>query len=78
MRDPDFADGFAKVSSTAVTKPSISKTLVAASVKSGSRKAVAGEMFYEPGGATTRAVAEMYDVIELAPQNGGPQKGTHA
>ena len=48
------------------------------SAKSGSRKAVAGEMFYEPGGATTRAVAEMYDVIELAPQNGGPQKGTHA
>src|SRR5215216_6416253 len=33
--------------------------------KSDSRKAVAGEMFYKPGGATARAIAEMYDVIEL-------------
>ena len=33
--------------------------------KSESRKAVAGEMFYKPGGATERAITEMYDVIEL-------------
>lgn len=33
--------------------------------KSGSRKEVAGEMFYKPGGATERAIAEMYEVIEL-------------
>lgn len=33
--------------------------------KSESRRAVAGEMFYKPGGATARAIAEMYDVIEL-------------
>ena len=32
-----------------------------------SRKFVAGEMFYKPGTATSRAVAEMYDVIELKP-----------
>jgi len=35
--------------------------------KCASRTAVAGEMFYEPGGATARALAEMYDVIELSP-----------
>ena len=35
--------------------------------KSASRMFVAGEMFYKPGGATSRAVAEMYDVIELKP-----------
>ena len=35
--------------------------------KSDSRKSVAAEMFYKPGTATTRAVAEMYDVIELSP-----------
>jgi CDP-glycerol glycerophosphotransferase (TagB/SpsB family) len=33
--------------------------------KSASRTFVAGEMFYKPGGATSRAVSEMYDVIEL-------------
>jgi hypothetical protein len=33
--------------------------------KSASRQYVAGEMFYKPGTATDRAVAEMYDVIEL-------------
>jgi CDP-glycerol glycerophosphotransferase (TagB/SpsB family) len=33
--------------------------------KSGSRQFVAAEMFYKPGTATTRAVSEMYDVIEL-------------
>jgi CDP-glycerol glycerophosphotransferase (TagB/SpsB family) len=35
------------------------------SAKSASRQFVAGEMFYKPGTATSRAVAEMYDVIEL-------------
>jgi CDP-glycerol glycerophosphotransferase (TagB/SpsB family) len=35
--------------------------------KSDSRCAVASEMFYKPGGATARAVAEMYEVIELNP-----------
>lgn len=33
--------------------------------KSSSRTYVAGEMFYKPGTATDRAVAEMYEVIEL-------------
>jgi CDP-glycerol glycerophosphotransferase len=35
--------------------------------KSDSRKAVAGEMFYKPGGATARAVSAMYDVLEINP-----------
>ena len=33
--------------------------------KSESRRTVAGEMFYKPGGATARAIAEIYEVIEL-------------
>jgi CDP-glycerol glycerophosphotransferase (TagB/SpsB family) len=33
--------------------------------KSDSRQYVAAEMFYQPGTATSRAVSEMYDVIEL-------------
>jgi hypothetical protein len=35
--------------------------------KSDSRNTVAKEMFYKPGGATARAVTEMYNVIELNP-----------
>ena len=35
--------------------------------KSASRNAVANEMFYKPGGATARAIAEMYEVLELNP-----------
>ena len=31
------------------------------------RKAVASELFYEPGSATVRAVDELYEVIELTP-----------
>jgi CDP-glycerol glycerophosphotransferase (TagB/SpsB family) len=34
---------------------------------SNSRRAVAGELFYEPGRATARAVRELYEVIELDP-----------
>lgn len=37
------------------------------SSKSASRTYVASEMFYKPGTATSRAVDEMYDVIELKP-----------
>ncbi|HXI89886.1 MAG TPA: CDP-glycerol glycerophosphotransferase family protein [Blastocatellia bacterium] len=35
--------------------------------QSASRRAVASELFYEPGMATARAVRELYDVIELDP-----------
>lgn len=38
-----------------------------------SRKAVASEMFYDPGGATNRAILEMYDVIELDPLKAGQE-----
>jgi hypothetical protein len=33
------------------------------------RKAVADDLFYKPGTATTRAVTELYKVIELSPAN---------
>jgi CDP-glycerol glycerophosphotransferase (TagB/SpsB family) len=34
---------------------------------SSTRQSIAEEMFYKPGTATARAVAEMYEVIELSP-----------
>jgi CDP-glycerol glycerophosphotransferase (TagB/SpsB family) len=42
--------------------------------RSNSRKAVASEMFYDPGGATNRAISEMYDVIELDPLREGQER----
>jgi hypothetical protein len=43
----------------------VDRNFADAKAKSASRVHVAGEMFYKPGTATSRAVAEMYDVIEL-------------
>lgn len=40
-------------------------------VNSEARRAVAGEMFYKPGGATKRAVCELYEILELEPAADG-------
>jgi CDP-glycerol glycerophosphotransferase len=45
----------------------VDKSFADPKVKSASRTYVAGEMFYKPGTATSRAVSEMYEVIELKP-----------
>jgi hypothetical protein len=39
---------------------------------SASRRAVAEDLFHKPGGATARAVAELYDAMELAPAAAAP------
>jgi len=41
--------------------------LAAPSVGSTERRAVAAELFHEPGGATARAVGQLYDAMELTP-----------
>lgn len=46
----------------------VDQNFAAPKAKSASRAYVAGEMFYNPGSATDRAVSEMYDVIELDQQ----------
>jgi CDP-glycerol glycerophosphotransferase (TagB/SpsB family) len=46
----------------------VDQSFASPGAKSASRQYVAGEMFYKPGTATDRAVAEMYDVIELDKQ----------
>ena len=46
----------------------VDQNFAAPAAKSAARQYVAGEMFYKPGSATDRAVAEMYDVIELDQQ----------
>lgn len=44
----------------------VEESFASPGVKSASRTFVANEMFYKPGTATARAVAEMYDVLELS------------
>ena len=45
----------------------LEKCLADPSERSASRRAVAEELFFDPGGATSRAVMEIYDLLELAP-----------
>jgi CDP-glycerol glycerophosphotransferase (TagB/SpsB family) len=44
----------------------VDESFANAAAKSASRNFVANEMFYKPGTATARAIAEMYDVLELS------------
>jgi hypothetical protein len=45
----------------------VERSLADPSSGSPSRRAVSAELFHEPGTATARAVAELYDVMELSP-----------
>jgi CDP-Glycerol:Poly(glycerophosphate) glycerophosphotransferase len=58
---------------------SVEESFASPMANSESRKAVANEMFYKPGGATARAVAEMYEVVELAlHESSSTEKISHA
>jgi len=46
----------------------VEKALANPSARSVSRRVVAEDLFYKPGTATARAVAELYDVMELSPR----------
>jgi hypothetical protein len=70
---PDYVDLLVKASTT-VRNPqeTVRATELAYSHPaqlSTERKAVAGDLFYKPGTATTRAITELYKVIELSPAN---------
>jgi CDP-glycerol glycerophosphotransferase (TagB/SpsB family) len=70
---PDYVDLLVKASTT-VRNPqeTVRATELAYSHPaqlSVERRAVAGDLFYKPGTATTRAVTELYKVIELSPAN---------
>jgi CDP-glycerol glycerophosphotransferase (TagB/SpsB family) len=45
----------------------VERALVDPASRSASRRAVAQELFYQPGTATARAVAEVYQLLELTP-----------
>ena len=60
-----MAEAATSVSNVDQLVTAVEESFASPSTKSESRRTVADEMFYKPGGATGRALAEMYEVIEL-------------
>jgi CDP-glycerol glycerophosphotransferase (TagB/SpsB family) len=60
-------DASHSVDGPADTLDAIERGLADPSIRSASRRAVAEDLFYRAGSATARAVAEMYEVLELSP-----------
>jgi hypothetical protein len=57
----------ASAETAAAAVADVERGLADPAARSSSRHAVAEELFYKPGTATARAVAELYDVMELSP-----------
>jgi CDP-glycerol glycerophosphotransferase (TagB/SpsB family) len=70
---PDYVDLLVKASTTvrntAETVQTVESAYADPAQLSMQRKAVADDLFYKPGTATTRALTELYKVIELSPSN---------
>jgi hypothetical protein len=68
---PDYVDLLVKASTTVRSPQETVRAVESAYTDpaqlSIQRKAVAADLFYKPGTATTRAVTELYKVIELSP-----------
>jgi hypothetical protein len=67
--NPDYVALLAEASDSVRTAPqavaAVGRALTGPARKSEARRAIAAEIFHEAGTATGRAVAELYDVIEL-------------
>ena len=68
---PDYAELLASVSESVEHARGVVDAVAAGltdpSVRSATRRAVAEDLFYHPGTATSRAVAALYEAVELAP-----------
>jgi CDP-glycerol glycerophosphotransferase (TagB/SpsB family) len=62
-----LADASTSVRTVAEAADAVERSLADPTASSASRKAVADELFFDPGTATARAVRELYDVMELDP-----------
>jgi hypothetical protein len=68
---PDYVELLASVSDSvdsidAVVR-AVERGLASPDARSETRRAVAADIFYRPGGATARAIRQLYDAIELEP-----------
>lgn len=62
-----LAEAALSVESTAQALQAVERGLADSAAGSASRRAVAEELFFKPGGATARAVDELYDAMALSP-----------
>jgi CDP-glycerol glycerophosphotransferase (TagB/SpsB family) len=62
-----LADAAHSVEGSSAAVDAVEQGLADPPARSASRRHVAGDLFYRAGTATTRAVSELYDVMELAP-----------
>ena len=69
--EPMYVDLLSRASTTVLnveeTITAVEQSFIEPQVNSEVRRAVASEMFYKPGGATKRAVRELYKILELEP-----------
>jgi CDP-glycerol glycerophosphotransferase (TagB/SpsB family) len=68
---PDYVALLASVSRSvddlAAAIAAVERSLADPGAQSAERRRVAGDLFYKPGGATSRSVRELYEVLELDP-----------
>jgi hypothetical protein len=69
--EPTYVELLSRASLTArnveETITAVARSFVEPQLNSEARRSVAGKMFYKVGGATGRAVSDIYDVLELPP-----------
>jgi len=75
---PEYVDLLARASTTVESATGVVPAVVAAlqspQERSAARRSVAAELFHEPGGATDRAIKELYALLELdAPLSAEPR-----
>ena len=72
---PDYVDLLASVSESVSTLEetvrAVERGLAAPDALSDTRRAVAADLFYRPGGATVRAIRHLYEAIDLDPAPAG-------
>jgi CDP-glycerol:poly(glycerophosphate) glycerophosphotransferase len=68
---PDYVELLASVSDSVTTVKetlaAVERALAAPDAHSETRRAVAADLFYRPGGATARAIRGLYEAIDLDP-----------
>ena len=79
---PDYVQLLASVAANVTTADeavqAVERALAAPSADSGARRAVAADLFYQPGTATARCAAALYEVLELEPTIGSSQSYARA
>ena len=79
---PEYVQLLASVAANVTTADdavrAVERAIVSPAADSGARRAVAADLFYQPGTATARCAAALYEVLELEPSRGPSQSYARA